>query len=331
MTQEFDVRRVRTPPSAELAAQPSARLRARLKAAVPGVLAMLAVTIAAADAPKHRALDFQLPPLTQPASSEHHPGKIIWVDLVTPDLVAAKRFYGGLFGWRFNDVHTGETDYSIALRDGEPVGGVLQRSVKSGERRQPAWLTFISVRDVDAAAHSIVARGGKVLSKPHTYAERGRQAVLADPQGAVFAVLQSSSGDPADVLSEPGEWIWSSLVTRDPGAAAAFYQTVFGYEAFDLRGADGLEHVLLSTGDYARASTNALPAQPAPAHPHWLNFIRVVDTGDTVTRAQSLGGRVLVEPHPDRHGGLVAVLADPAGAPFGVLEWTAGDSKEAPK
>jgi hypothetical protein len=40
---------------------------------------------------------------------------------------------------------------------------------------------------------------------------------------------------------------------------------------------------------------------------------------------------VVVEPNPDRHGGLVAVVADPAGAPFGLLEWTVTDSKEVMK
>jgi uncharacterized protein len=311
------------------------RVTTRLCVAVIGLLLALATeaagagAAAAADAPKARAIHFELPPLMQPATSEHHPGKIIWADLVTPDLATAKRFYGALFGWTFNDVHTGETDYAIATVDGDPVGGLLQRSVPAGEQRQPAWLTFISVRDVDAAARIIVGHGGRVLSKPHTYINRGRQAVFADPQGAVFAVLESSSGDPPDLLSDPGEWIWSSLVTLDPDASAAFYQTVFGYDAFALPSDDGREHVLLATEDYARASTNALPSDTARMHPHWLNFIRVTSATDTVAKAQALGGRVLVEPHPDRHGGMVAVLADPAGAPFGVLEWTATNTKEA--
>jgi len=40
---------------------------------------------------------------------------------------------------------------------------------------------------------------------------------------------------------------------------------------------------------------------------------------------------VLVEPHADRHGGKVAVIADPTGAPVGLMEWSANDSKEEPK
>jgi hypothetical protein len=278
------------------------------------------------------AASFVLPALVQPASSEHHAGKVIWADLVTPDLAAAKRFYGGLFGWSFNDIHTGASDYSVALLDGRPVGGLYQHALGRGEQRQPAWLTFISVRDVAEAQHSILAHGGKQLTPPRLYADRGRQAVFADPQGAVFAVLQSSSGDPEDLLAAPGEWIWSSVMARDPDQDAAFYQNVFGYEVFEMPGEDGATHIVLSTEDVARASLNALPAGGAPKrHPHWLNFVRVTSATDTAARVESLGGRVLVQPFRDRHGGLVAVVADPAGAPFGLLEWTEADSKDTAK
>lgn len=277
------------------------------------------------------AATFVLPPLVEPASGEHHTGKVIWTDLVTPDIAGAKRFYGELFGWTFNDIHSADSDYAVALLDGRPVGGLFQPTVRGGEQRQPAWLTFISVRDVAEAARNIVSHGGKMLSPPRSYANRGRQAVVADPQGAVFAVLQSSSGDPQDVLAAPGEWIWSSVITRDPDTDAAFYQNVFGYDVFEIPSDDDSKHMLLSSDDYARASLNALPAGAAKRHPHWLNFLRVTSATDTAARVEGLGGRVLVKPFPDRHGGLVAVVADPAGAPFGLLEWTDGDSKEGAK
>lgn len=292
-----------------------------------GLAALLSVALIASAA----AATFVLPALVAPASTERHAGKVIWADLVTPDIAAAKRFYGELFGWTFNDIHTGDSEYSVALLDGRAVGGLYQRPVRAGEHRHPAWLTFISVTDVAAAERSIRAHGGKELSPPRVYAERGRQAVFADPQGAVFAVLQSSSGDPQDVLAVPGEWIWSSLLTRDPDKDAAFYQDVFGYEVFEMPSNDGASHILLSTEDYARASLNSLPADAAKRHPHWLNFVRVNSTADTAARVEALGGRVLVKPFTDRHGGMVAVVADPAGAPFGLLEWTDTDSKEGAK
>jgi uncharacterized protein len=278
-----------------------------------------------------RAASFELPPLNTPASTEHHAGKVIWVDLVTPDLAAAERFYGGLLGWTFQTIHTGDSDYSVALVDGRPVGGLFQKSIPAAEHRQSAWLTFIAVRNVDAAKRMALAHGAKVVSDSRNYPLRGHQAVLSDPEGAVFAILASSSGDAPDFLAAPGEWIWSSLLSRDPGVEAAFYQQVFSYDVFDLASDDGMEHVILSSDDFARASVNAFPGDSAHRHAHWLNFIRVDNTIDKVAKVVASGGRVVVEPHVDRHGGQVAVVADPAGAPFGLMEWTDSDSKVEPK
>jgi predicted enzyme related to lactoylglutathione lyase len=289
---------------------------------------LLVALLGAACAAPVAAAPTQLPPIVRPASSEHHVGKVIWVDLVTPDLAAAEHFYGGLFGWTFNDIHTRTMNYAEALLDGRPVGGLIQHATAAGEHRQPAWLTFIAVKDVEAAQQAAVEHGAKVLFAPHAYPQRGRQAVLADPQGAVFAVLASSSGDPPDYLATPGEWIWSSLIARDPGPDAAFYQTVFDYEVFDAGDGDASEHLILATDDYARASVNGLPDDAAHHHPHWLNFVRVVDAVQMTAKVGQLGGRVLVEPRVDRHGGKVAVVADPSGAPFGLLEWPDTQSKE---
>jgi predicted enzyme related to lactoylglutathione lyase len=154
---------------------------------------------------------------------------------------------------------------------------------------------------------------------------------LADPEGAVFAIVASSSGDSPDYLAEPGEWIWSSLHAKDAGGEAAFYQDVFGYDVFDLATDDGLEHVILSTDDVARASANQYPDGTSHRHAHWLNYVRVKDANDMASKAVLLGGKVLVQPHADRHGGLVAVIADPAGAPFGLMEWSESDTKVEPK
>jgi uncharacterized protein len=271
-----------------------------------------------------------LPALTQPGSGEHHIGKVIWADLVTPDLDAAKRFYGALFGWTFRDV-PGDPNYALVLLDGEPLAGLFQKALPSGQAQQPAWLTFLAVRDVDAAQQTARQHGGAVLVKPHNYPQRGRQAVLADPDGAVFAVLAAKGGDPPDYLAGPGEWIWSSLLVKDPKQETAFYKSLFGYDVYDLASEDDAQHYILSGDGYARAGLNALPADSMHRHPHWLNFVRVTDAAETAKKAVALGGRVLVEPRIDRHGGQLAVLADPSGAIFGVMEWTDTDTKQEPK
>jgi predicted enzyme related to lactoylglutathione lyase len=272
-----------------------------------------------------------VPPLVEPRGQEHHVGKVIFEELVTPDLAASKLFYGGMFGWSFRDLQSGAIRYTTAFLDDRPVAGLVQRDTPADGHRQPAWLTFVAVRDVDAARETAVRNGAKVLLEPRSVPDRGREAVFADPQGAVFAVLASTSGDPSDALAEPGEWIWSSLFTRDPDTDAGFYQTLLDYEVFDLPSSGSNRHLMLASEDYARASANTLPATATEAHPHWINYVRVDDVPKMVDKAVALGARVLVGSRLDRHGGHVAIVADPQGAPFGMLEWTAADTREVTK
>jgi predicted enzyme related to lactoylglutathione lyase len=290
--------------------------------------ALLYVAAATAHAAATAAVD--LPPITQPASGEHHVGKVIWADLLTPDLDAAKRFYGALFGWTFRDA-PGAPDYVLALLDGAPVAGLFHKALPAGQSKQPAWLTFIAVRDVDAAQQGALQRGGEVLSKAHYYPHRGRQAVLLDPDGAEFAVLAADGGDPPDYLAAPGQWIWSSLLVADPKQETAFYKSLCGYDVYELASDDHAQHYILSSDNYARAGLNSLPVDSMRRHPHWLNFVRVADAADAARKALALGGRVLVEPRIDRHGGKLAVLSDPSGAPFGVMEWSDTDTKQEPQ
>jgi uncharacterized protein len=278
-----------------------------------------------------QAASFELPSLNSPDSNEHHAGKIIWADLVTPDMAAAQRFYGGLFGWTFQSISAGKSDYVVASNNGHAIAGIVEKPNSGTARHQSAWLTFISVRDVDAATRTALAHKGKVLTSATTYLKRGRQVVMADPEGAVFALLASSSGDPPDELAASGEWIWSSLHARDAGAEAGFYQELFGYEVYDQDSEDGIEHVLLASDEYARASANGFPDGKGRRHAHWLNFVRVTSAVESAAKAASLGGKVLVEPHEDRHGGMVAVVADSAGAPVGLMEWSDEDTKAEPK
>jgi hypothetical protein len=288
---------------------------------------LAALFLFASPAPAQR---LHLPPVNDPASAERHAGKFIWAELATPDLAAAKVFYSGLFGWTFRDLRTGERGYAVASLDGRPVASLLQKAVPSGDRR-PAWLGFVAVADVDAASKAALGRGAKIVFEARTFPSRGRQAVLSDPEGAAFAVLASTSGDPGDFLAEPGAWIWSSLLAREADKEAAFYQTVFGYDVFELPGDDGFDHLILSSDAYARASVNSLPENKARRRPHWVHFVRVTDAADAAAKAVALGGRVVVEPHPDRQGARVALVADPAGAIVGLMEWSDADRDEEAK
>jgi predicted enzyme related to lactoylglutathione lyase len=132
-------------------------------------------------------------------------------------------------------------------------------------------------------------------------------------------------------LLEPGRWIWSTVLAHDLRADSAFYQATLGYTIDVLPTDQGLKQVVLESGGYARATLNELPDEASGLHSRWINFVRVEDVPDTVAKAVALGGRTLVTPQIDRHGGRIAVMADPQGAWFGVMEWPDGDHPKAAK
>lgn len=262
------------------------------------------------------------PPLLDQPSAVHIPGKFIFSELVTPDLAGAERFYGALFGWTFRDVPIQRLRYAEALSGGHNVAGLIERPLPPDSPHKPDWLPFISTGGTDATVAAATANGARVLYPARDIAGFGREAVLADPKGAVFAVLQSAGGDPADVETPSNDWIWSSLLTPDPQGAGSFYATLFGYQSYPAPDTNGVHHLIVASGDYSRASINPLPpGLPANARARWLRFIRVDDAATIAAKAASLGGNVLVQPHTDREGATVAVIADPSGAVFGVLEW----------
>jgi predicted enzyme related to lactoylglutathione lyase len=256
----------------------------------------------------------ELPPLA--GEGQQHPGKFVWADLVTDDVAAAQKFYGKMFGWTFRDV----AHYTIASIGDRPVAGLLQRARPKDNSAHPRWIGYISVPDVAAAQSAVTTAGGKVLLPLKMYAKRGEQAVFADTEGALFAVIKSSSGDPEDYQPEFGEWSWFQLFTRDAGKASAFYKAVGGYELKISTINDHVDSVLLTSQDQFRAAVRMIPANFPDLKPTWLPFIRVQSVKDSVALTSQLGGKVLLAPSHELFEGKVAVIADPTGGAIGLLE-----------
>jgi len=105
------------------------------------------------------------PPITEPPTSQYAPGKWVWAELFTEDVKAAVRFYGKAFDWSFKEFPAARgPGYTLALSEGEPVGGLLQRDHSHEKERGSRWLGMISVPDVKAAAR-YAARGDVGLCK----------------------------------------------------------------------------------------------------------------------------------------------------------------------
>ncbi|MCX4692690.1 VOC family protein [Streptomyces sp. NBC_01408] len=118
---------------------------------------------------------------------------LVWAELHVPDPVADIAFYRGVFGWRHAEMQApGMTYRVLSIADGDQedgsFGGVAPLGEGAGEEAR--WVPYFNVPDVDATTAAAQRNGGSVLMPGADVPEVGRIAWLADPAGAVFALLK---------------------------------------------------------------------------------------------------------------------------------------------
>jgi predicted enzyme related to lactoylglutathione lyase len=245
---------------------------------------------------------------------DYAPGTPSWVDLGTPDLAAATRFYEGLFGWEVVDQGPDAGGYSMCMLRGLPVAG-MGPQMNPGP---PHWTTYVSVADADAAVAKVKEAGGTVFMNPMDVLDVGRMAIFADTEGAVCAVWQPRAHTGAGIVNEPGALCWNELASRNTAAAKQFYGTVFGWGANTSPGPP-MEYTEWMLGDRNIGGMMEMgPQMPAEVPPHWLAYFAIEDCDASVARIQELGGAVFAGPM-DIPAGRFAACADPQGAMFGIV------------
>jgi predicted enzyme related to lactoylglutathione lyase len=245
---------------------------------------------------------------------EHYqPGTFSWTDLGTDDPEAAKAFYVALFGWRTQDVPRGAGGlYTLCSLGDGVVCAIYGREPAEGP---PAWLSHVTVADIDATVAAARAAGALAAQDPFDVFDAGRLAVVQDPTGAHFALWQPGATIGATLVNVPGAMCLNQLNTSDPERAAAFYTEVFGWR-IEKVGAEPAPYWGIWNGPGLNGGMMALPAG-APVS-HWLVYFATEDIDATAARISELGGRVVLPPMPVP-GGRIAVATDPTGAAFAFL------------
>ncbi len=245
--------------------------------------------------------------------TEYMPGTPNWVEVSTPDMAATQAFYGGVFGWERTESDPNLGGYATFTLNGRLVCGATPTMSPD---QPPAWSTYIATADADATAQAVTANGGQVLFAPMDVNELGRMAVFTDPTGAVVGAWQPGQHKGAQVIHEANAVYWNGLLTRDMPAAVAFYHAVFGHGTQP----DGDDTTILTVNGQQVADVHDMRAgMPAEVPPYWLPYFGVMDTDATVAKAQELGGTVTM-PAVDSPDGRTAVLADPHGAVFAIIQ-----------
>lgn len=242
-------------------------------------------------------------------------GKFIWHELLTTDTAAAATFYAKVLPWRTQPSNM--PGYTIFMAGGAQVGGLMTLPDDGGGT--PAhWLVYIGTPNVDATVTQAQSLGARLCKAATDIPNVGRFAVLADPQGATFAVFTPSAGSPP-AQPPQGAFSWHELQTTDVGAALRFYGELFGWTK-------GVGHDMGAMGVYqlfehAGAGVGGMCNTQGPSTPpSWLSYVHVADANRAVASAKAAGGRLLHGPIEVPGGTWIALFLDPQGGAFAVQE-----------
>lgn len=121
----------------------------------------------------------------------NEPGSLSWNELLTRDVTGAKAFGAAVFGWGSTDQDMGGFTYTVVDVGESPVAGIATMSDGVPAEVPAFWLAYFSVAECDGAVATVKDEGGAVTMEPMTAPGIGRFAVVADPQGAAFGVIQN--------------------------------------------------------------------------------------------------------------------------------------------
>jgi uncharacterized protein len=251
-------------------------------------------------------------------------GRFVWHELLTTDTAGAAAFYPKVVPWR--TAPSNMPGYTIWMAGQAQVGGLMELPHEGS----PHWLIYVGTPDVDDSCAQAQTLGARVLKEPADIPNVGRFAVLADPQGAPFALFTPGPGQPAPIEPEQGGFSWHELAPTDVPGALRFYGELFGWRkgpGHDM-GPAGVYQIF----EHAGRAVGGM-CRPGAAHtaPSWLSYVRVADSGRGVSAAKSAGGRLIHGPMEVPGGSWIALLIDPQGSSFAIQELPrAGAAKPAP-
>jgi predicted enzyme related to lactoylglutathione lyase len=246
-------------------------------------------------------------------------GTFCWVELQAKDLDGAKKFYGGLFGWTFEDLAIAEGKYTVAKVGGTNVAGLMPQLPQAAQMGgPPSWAAYVAVDDVKASTDAAARLGAEVLVPP-TPMGPGTFAVLADPTAAVFLLWHTTQPMGSFLYGEPGALSWNELLTSNADVAQRFYTQLFGWKGEAMPMPEATYTVFKQRG----TSVGGLMQQPphlkgAPSM--WTSYFAVADADATVATAARLGAKVLMPLTDIPDVGRFAWLQDPQGAVFAIIK-----------
>lgn len=248
------------------------------------------------------------------------PNTFCWAELMSTDIEKAKKFYAGVLGWELHDDAGDWGTYTMALFKGKNVAGLYQRAPEQEKMGVPSnWLSYVSVKDVDATTAKAKDMGAQALMEPCDVMDIGRMCAFIDPHGARFALWQPRNRIGSELANEPGAFAWNELYTNDVDGSGVFYTNLFGWGA-ETADMGGMKYTSFMNGDRPAGGMMEIQKEWGEVPPHWLVYFAVDDCDAAAAKMTDLGGTVLTGPQDIPEVGRFAVGHDPAGGAFAIIK-----------
>ena len=246
-------------------------------------------------------------------------GTPTWVDLMTPDMDGARKFYYALFGWDYDIGGPEFMGYTTARSGAYPTAGI--GAVPPGVPPMSVWNIYFASEDAAADAERAVGLGAKVMMPAMAIGEYGSMATLADPTGAAFGFWQAGQHIGSQLVNAPGAPAWFELYSPDAKQARDFYTALLNATANPMPG--GMEYYVLQHGDEQLAGIMQIEPSWGDFRPQWMVYFGVKNADDAVATLKKQGGKAMSKIDDSPFGRLAAV-ADAQGALFKIVEVPAG-------
>lgn len=252
---------------------------------------------------------------------KHAPGAFCWVELGTTDAKAAKAFYGALFGWQANDMPMGPGQVYTMLRLNGKDSGALYELDKNMRAMgiPPHWMLYVAVTSADEAAAKARKLGATVMKEPFDVFDAGRMAAIQDPTGATFCVWQPNKNNGIQVEGEVNALCWSELWTTDTAKALDFYTKLFGWTTKTSTDAPTEYHELANQGR-PMGGIMQIMKEWGNVPSNWSPYFMVANCDASAAKVNQLGGSTKMPPTDIPKVGRFAVVADPQGAVFQIVQ-----------
>ena len=243
-------------------------------------------------------------------------GTPTWIDLMAPDIDAARAFYHAVFGWEY-DIGGPEFGGYTTARLGQRMTAGLMGPQPDAPPMPAAWSLYFATDNIEADLARAVELGAKVMSPAMAVGDFGSMAVCEDPGGAAYSFWQAGSHVGSQVTDEPGSATWYELYSSNAKQARDFYTAVLRATADPIPG--GMEYYVLKHGEKMLGGIMQIDPAWGNFHPQWITYFSVANADETVALVIKHGGKIMGN-IDDSPFGRIAALMDPSGAAFKIVQ-----------